>query len=607
MRLLLLVSALGAAHAQLQPNSPWPMRGQNLRHAANGLVAATDNSVVVLKYKTGGPILSSSPAVDADGTVYVGSSDKHLHAVNGDGTPKWTYETGGEIESSPAVGADGTVYVGSGDGSVYAVNAVGKLKWKYTSSEVGACTPDGIPGGSNKLCNSFLSSPAIGPDGTVYVASDDGYLYALYADGKRSDEDRVKWKYGVAVDLAVRSSAGFVVRSSPAVGADGTVYVNSFLGGLVAVSAAGKLKWDIPGNTLSPAYSPSIGADGTTVYYVDNKGATAVEDKGGRPGPNHWSNGGGRVSSSLAVGADGTVYFVSAYSTLIAVNGKDGVTKWSYQTQDQQQSGESCDEIGNKRPPACVLISYSSPAVGTDGTVYVGSSDGHFHAVNGANGKRKWKYKTGGPVLSSPAIGADGTVYVGSEDGFLYGFGLSADYVTSSLHGAQRALARNETESAVPKLQRLCDFNSSVHNPEADTFPPETVKLIETSCQLLANTRNSPGYGRAWGSFVTPLSFTEYRGRITSMVGLLQIYETNLTIFQEEKTDSDARIALAKDAIDGIEKADVVNWQGVLKRDNEALSAYKTEIVTIGRQMNSTYKVLQQYRCSLLSNISPNS
>lgn len=39
------------------------------------------------------------------------------------------------------------------------------------------------------------------------------------------------------------------------------------------------------------------------------------------------------------------------------------------------------------------------------------------------NGKLKWKYKTGRKIYSSPAIGADGTVYVGSEDDYLYAIG----------------------------------------------------------------------------------------------------------------------------------------------------------------------------------------
>ena len=31
-----------------------------------------------------------------------------------------------------------------------------------------------------------------------------------------------------------------------------------------------------------------------------------------------------------------------------------------------------------------------------------------------------WEFETGGPVISSPAIGSDGTVYVGSYDNKLY-------------------------------------------------------------------------------------------------------------------------------------------------------------------------------------------
>jgi outer membrane protein assembly factor BamB len=38
------------------------------------------------------------------------------------------------------------------------------------------------------------------------------------------------------------------------------------------------------------------------------------------------------------------------------------------------------------------------------------------------SGTLKWKYKTGGPILSSPAIGQDGTIYIGSGDSCLYAF-----------------------------------------------------------------------------------------------------------------------------------------------------------------------------------------
>ena len=61
-----------------------------------------------------------------------------------------------------------------------------------------------------------------------------------------------------------------------------------------------------------------------------------------------------------------------------------------------------------------------SPAIGSDGTVYVGSNDKKLYAINGKSGVKLWEFNTGGYVDSSPAIGSDGTVYVGSYDGKLY-------------------------------------------------------------------------------------------------------------------------------------------------------------------------------------------
>ena len=63
-----------------------------------------------------------------------------------------------------------------------------------------------------------------------------------------------------------------------------------------------------------------------------------------------------------------------------------------------------------------------SPAIGTDGTIYVGTNDYYFDALN-PNGTLKWSYYTDiGSVVSSPAIGADGIVYVGLLDGSVYAF-----------------------------------------------------------------------------------------------------------------------------------------------------------------------------------------
>ena len=62
----------------------------------------------------------------------------------------------------------------------------------------------------------------------------------------------------------------------------------------------------------------------------------------------------------------------------------------------------------------------SSLAIGSDSTVYVGSSDNKLYAINGKTGVKLWEFDAGSTASSSPAIGSDGTVYVGSGDKKLY-------------------------------------------------------------------------------------------------------------------------------------------------------------------------------------------
>ena len=89
--------------------------------------------------------MDTSPAVGADGTIYVAAD--YLYAINPDGKLKWK-NTAGSDTSSPAVGADGTIYTGLA-GTLYAINPDGKIKWGFATG------------------NFIESSPAVGADGTI--------------------------------------------------------------------------------------------------------------------------------------------------------------------------------------------------------------------------------------------------------------------------------------------------------------------------------------------------------------------------------------------------------------------------------------------------------
>jgi hypothetical protein len=52
----------------------------------------------------------------------VGSEDDNLYAINPDGSQKWAFATGNKVDSSPAIAPDGTVYIGSSDDRLYAID-----------------------------------------------------------------------------------------------------------------------------------------------------------------------------------------------------------------------------------------------------------------------------------------------------------------------------------------------------------------------------------------------------------------------------------------------------------------------------------------------------
>ena len=313
-------------------------------------------------FPTGGGIYSS-PAVGRDGTIYVGSRDFKIYAINPDGSLKWSYETEDKVDSSPAIGADGTVYVGSHDHKLYAINPDnGALRWSYSTGDY------------------VRSSPAIGSDGTIYVGSGDYKLHSVNPDGT------LKWSY----------AAGYGIYSSPAIGPDGTIYVGSHDAKFYAISPTGTLGWsyDTEGGMIYS--SPAIGADGTIyvgslnyTFYAFNPNGTL-----------RWAREtGGRIESSPVIGPDGTVYVGS------------GDHSFYLFTRGGSLKGRLDSAEGNFGSP---------PAIGADGTVYVGSSDGTLRAIDPATGEHGSFYVTEGAVWSSPVIGPDGTVYVGSLDGKLY-------------------------------------------------------------------------------------------------------------------------------------------------------------------------------------------
>jgi len=112
-----LVALTPANIVQAQPaDAPWSMFGRNAQRT--GRSPYTGPEIPALKWSAALGKVGSSPAIGADGTIYVGSNNNRLYAITPGGTLKWSFTTGGPVLSSPAIGADGTILVGSNDNNI---------------------------------------------------------------------------------------------------------------------------------------------------------------------------------------------------------------------------------------------------------------------------------------------------------------------------------------------------------------------------------------------------------------------------------------------------------------------------------------------------------
>jgi len=293
------------------------------------------------------------------------------------GVQQWASMTGGSIYGSPALGPDGTIYVGSyDDGQIYAICPDGSIMWKFATQR------------------HVFASPVVDPkNGTIYVGCTDDYLYAITPKGGE------KWK----------KSLSDTIIATPAIGTDGTLYVGCNDGYLYALNPDnGQQKWSkqLEGSVSSPA----LGTDGTIYLGSGQIDWLNLDQSKGSFYALNPTNGQIKwkkeicVFSRPAIGTEGIIYVGSNMGSIYALDTKatgEAAVKWVYHTGG---------------------TSLSSPVIGTNGTVYVGCDDTKLYALNSNNGSLRWSAATGGKIRSSAAIGSDGTVYIGSNDYYLYAF-----------------------------------------------------------------------------------------------------------------------------------------------------------------------------------------
>ncbi len=345
---------------------------------------------------------------------------------------KWKFKTNGDVDSSPAIGLDGTVYVGSDDGNLYALNPeTGEEVWRF-------------PAGAE-----VRSSPAVAPDGTIYFGSADGYFYALRPNGV------LKWSFNV----------GDYIFSSPAISSDGRIVIfGSSDNNIYALNASsGILKWKYETDNKIIS-SPAIGHDGiSSVVYVGSldRHVYALALNNGALKWKFETN--AEVYGSPAITSDGRI---------VVGECKTGVSE-SYNFQlfsinvDGSKFWETGGATGFYSSPAIgntihagswdgYLLTFnksgiyswshevrqsmdinSSPAVDSGGVVYVGCKNGNFYALQSQDAaeepdRRDWTFQTGDSILySSPVIDEGGTIYFGSRDDCVYAINPGGQSIAS--------------------------------------------------------------------------------------------------------------------------------------------------------------------------------
>ncbi|MBI5502638.1 MAG: PQQ-like beta-propeller repeat protein [Deltaproteobacteria bacterium] len=332
----------------------------------------------VLRWEhTVGGEIRAQPVIAPDGTVVVASLGGAIAGVGPDGARRWTFEPGDRVYSTPFIDDDGAIYVGADTDALYALGGAGLPKWTILPAEdtekpelhdvdtapivrggvgyvgaglyVYAFDVRGTVRWRTALGNKVFSSPALLPDGTVVVGSQDDKVWALRPAGA------VRWTYDTAAD----------VDGTPAVDElREAIYVGGDDGKVHAISFGGKRRWTVDAGGFVRS---GVAVDAEGRVYVTTFGPVArlmaIDGEGGWV---RWTVDAGTgptaeygIRSSPVVDPEGVVLFGAPGGFVRAVT-SEGEELWTFRVPDDVDGG---------------------PILGDDGTVYFGCDDGVLRAI----------------------------------------------------------------------------------------------------------------------------------------------------------------------------------------------------------------------------------
>jgi outer membrane protein assembly factor BamB len=383
----------------IHPDSPGPPVGSKWKSLGGdydrmGLseTYGPELGCVKWQFETGG-VVPASITIGAYDRVHVPCEDGKVYTLDANGALLWSYDTNSPVLSAASVGPDGSIYLGTESGRLYAVDIDGNLRWTHTA--------DGF----------IYSSPAVSPDGnSIYVCSSDGVVCALGADGSKL------WTFQTKDTTGIGSS----ILASPAVGRDGTVYVAALRDpNLYALDPnGGSVKWVCNFEYLIhplapdastyfgwPLASPVVGPNGTiyqTLLYDPN--LYAIDPNTGDiqwsvRRTEYWPYKDPSGCSEPALGPGGMIYVGASDANLWAVD-PNGSTRWM-------------TRLG--------MTTGLTLTVGSDGLIYAADNDGWLCVLD-ANGNELSRFYSGG-WLNSPIIAVDDTIIIADVNNKVWAIG----------------------------------------------------------------------------------------------------------------------------------------------------------------------------------------
>ncbi|MGH9120772.1 MAG: PQQ-binding-like beta-propeller repeat protein, partial [Acidimicrobiales bacterium] len=178
--------------------TPWPEALHDALHRGASLASGPTTGAIRWARNLGAPVVGG-PVVGSDGTIYEAANNGVLHALDpATGADRWTFNGGGsgdngqDLSTSAAILSDGTVVWPGPNSSLYGLDPAGNVLWQQT------------------LAGAVLS-PALGPNGTLYVADTKGDVAAYRANAAGAQQ---MWIISI----------GATSFGSPAIAPDGTIY-----------------------------------------------------------------------------------------------------------------------------------------------------------------------------------------------------------------------------------------------------------------------------------------------------------------------------------------------------------------------------------------------